>query len=162
MINIINEELYDINNNGLKIIQKLILEECPDYDFNRYRFENGDIVKTLDGAVICVEYSMLDCVKASPIKRSMKIREKKLQCVYYNDLPYYEKGKFNNSIVVRPINKIKWSIGDIIEMDNMTMLLEDEDKDRVQSFCAYVLESKNNYYIHTHISIDNPMRHYFI
>lgn len=149
-------------NLGQRIIQKLILEECPNYDFDRYRFQPGDILKMSDGAIICVEYSALDYVSAFPLLRSMRVREKCWQKIYYSDLPYYQKGSFT-SLDIIPINRLKWKVGDIVNMDKCDgkVLLTEEDDMRPQTFIGFVLECENNYYTHTGIYIENPMKDYF-
>ena len=44
----------------MDILRNLILNKYQDYDFDRYRFKSGDIVRTLDDAVICVRESALE------------------------------------------------------------------------------------------------------
>ncbi|WP_289751762.1 hypothetical protein [Bacteroides acidifaciens] len=90
----------------MDILRNLILNKYPDYDFDRYHFKSGDIVRTLDGAVICVRESALEYVDAFPIVRSMRIREKVWQRVPYTDLPYYKKGEFV-SLSIKPTTSVK-------------------------------------------------------
>lgn len=145
----------------MDILRKLILHECPDYDFDRYHFKSGDIVRTLDGAVICIKESALEYVEAFPVVRSMCIREKIWQRVPYTNLPYYRKGEFVN-LSVKPTTSIKWKVGDFVYLDyeEGLALLTEEHKDRYQAFYAYVLQCNNNYYLHTGIYIENPMKAY--
>lgn len=41
----------------LDILRKFILKEYPNYDFDRYHFDFGDIIECNDGSkVVCVFY----------------------------------------------------------------------------------------------------------
>lgn len=145
----------------MDVIRKLILNKYPDYDFDRYRFKSGDIVRTLDGALVCVRESALEYVDAFPIVRSMRIREKVWQRVPYTDLPFYTKGEFV-SLNIKPTTSVKWKVGDFVTLDyeDSLALLTEEHKDRHQAFYAYVLRCSNNYYLHTGIYVENPMKDY--
>lgn len=145
---------------AVNIIRNLILKSNPDYDFNRYRFKPGDIVRTLDGAVIVVEYSALDYIKAFPIKRSISCKIRQFQRVHYNNLPYYEKDNFEPICI--PITKsLCWKIGNIIvdEYGAKVLLFEEVEH---QCFYGFVLETDNDYYLHTRIYVQNPYKDYIL
>lgn len=144
----------------MNVIQKLIMNQCPDYDFSRYRFREGDMVETLDGALVIVEYSALEYVSAFPIRRSMTCRKKEFQRVSYSNLPYYKKGEFKHKSY--PIsNSIFWKLGDIVRDEpGYVVLLTKEDGD--QKFSGFVLEAENEYYLHTRIYIRNPYAAYVL
>lgn len=143
----------------MNIIERLIIKKCPNYDFNRYRFKSGDYVTTLCGAKIIVKESALEYVDAYVLNRSLKYREKGLQRVYYDDLPYFEESAFINKLP-KIQSRVNWKLYDIVhlELGNMTVLLTEEKGH--QQFYAYVLSSDNNYYLHTSIYIENPYKDY--
>lgn len=138
-----------------RVIRNLILEKCPDYEFDRYRFKPGDIVKTLDGAIVVVEYSSISYISAFPIVRSMKFRKKEVQRINYKDLPYYDKGEFVN-MSYKISKKVIWKVGDIVksEYDDTVLLISEEDKK--QQFVGFVLCTENSYYLHTKIILNSP------
>lgn len=143
----------------MNILEKLISKKCPGYDFNRYHFNKGDIVKLSCGAVIVVEYSCLEYVQAWIHKRSLTYRDFTSVRIFYNDLPYFEKGTFTNyNYSVQ--KRLKWRVGDIIldPKTGVTSFLYEET--RPQEFYAFVLKSDNKYYMHTHVFVPNPYREY--
>lgn len=144
----------------MNIIWKLITKECPDYDFTRYRFNAGDLVTTLDGAVVVVDYSALKYVNGWVIRRGLKYRQLGEQHVLYDDLTYYKKGEFVSQPYPLSVS-LKWKLYDFVKLDDYVLLLI-EEKDRKQSFYAYVLESENGYYKNTRIYIENPYRDYIV
>lgn len=139
----------------MNIIQKAILAEYPDYDFNRYRFKAGDYVTTLDGAEVIVEYSALDYIQGYVIKRSLKYREKGSARIYYTDLPYYTE--FMNK-EYKVSKSLKWEIFNIVRDGNTVVLLTKEVGH--QKFHGFVLETDNSYYLHTGIYLENPYAGY--
>lgn len=141
------------------IIRKVILAKCPDYDFDRYRFRYGDFVQTEDGAKLMVVESCLTYVKAFVLKRSLTIRVLGESKIFYENLPYYNKGNFKS--VKYTINKsLLWKSGDVVQ-DNDFILLLCEDLGN-QSFYAYVLETPYDYYKESKIYVVNPYRDYVI
>lgn len=146
----------------MNVIQKLILRDHPDYDFEQYHFQAGDVVRSLDGGVFIVDYSACDCVEAFPLKRTMKYRNKEWQKVYYKDLPYYRKGDFvNTPYVIKNERVIKWDVGDIVKNErNDVMLLFDSCG--FQEFYGYVLDTSNTYYLHTRVYLRNPYRDFLL
>ena len=145
----------------LNIIDKLILQKYPDYDFDRYRYKAGDYVESICGAKMIVEYSAIEYVSAFVIRRSLQYRKYGQQRVYYKDLPYYAKGEFINGLP--KVNEtLYWNVYDIVylEESNMRVLLTQEVKH--QCFYGFVLETENNYYKHTSIYLENPYKQYII
>lgn len=141
------------------VIRKLILQDCPDYDFDRHRFKSGDLVKLDCGAVIVVTESGLDHVRCYVYKRSLRYRECGEIKVDYTDLPYYPKGSFTS----HPYSiqkKLKWSVGDIVTDPTYGTVGYLYEEVRPQEFYMYVLESDNDYYKHTRVYIPNPYREY--
>lgn len=145
----------------MDVIRKLILNKCPNYDFDRHRFESGDYVTTLCGAKIIVKNSALDYVDAYVLVRSLKFRERGLQRIYYDDLPYFAKSTFINKLP-KTQSSLNWKIYDIVHLEfgNMTVLLTEEKGH--QQFYAFVLSSDNNYYLHTSIYVENPYKEYIM
>lgn len=144
----------------MNMIQKLILKEHPNYDFTRYRYQAGDIVRTLDGALVVVEYSAIDYVSAFPVIRSLKYRNREFQRIPYSDLPYYKCGEFCAE-QIKPKRKLKWSVGDIVENTNGDVVLLTKET-HSQGFHGYVLQSEQGFYLHTGIYIQNPYRDYVV
>lgn len=141
------------------IIRKMILTECPVYDFDRYRFNSGDIVRLDCGAVIVVDESCLNYVRCYVHKRSLKYREFGEVKVNYTDLPYYPKGSFvSHSYTIQ--KKLKWSVGDIVTDPTYGTVGYLYKEVGFQEFYMYVLATDNNYYLHTRVYIQNPYRGY--
>lgn len=141
------------------IIRKLIRSECPDYDFDRYRFKSGDVVRLDCGAVIVVAESCLDYVRCYVHRRSLKYREFGEAKVDYTDLPYYPKETF----VSHPYTtqkKLKWSVGDIVTDHAYATVGCLYKEVGPQEFYMYVLSTDNSYYLHTGVYIQNPYREY--
>ena len=143
----------------MNTLRKLILKKHPDYDFDRYSFQPGDCVETLDGAIAIIEYSAIDWVNAFIIKRSMKFRQKGEQRINLNDLPNLRYGEFISKDL-EPSKSIFWKENTIVyvEHDNLLALLLKEV--HFQGFHAFVLNCDNNYYLHTRIYLDNPYKDY--
>lgn len=49
----------------MNVLQRLILRDHPDYDFEQYHFRAGDMVKSLDG-----DYSLWIILHASMLRHS--------------------------------------------------------------------------------------------
>lgn len=141
------------------LIEKLILKKHPNYDFERYRFKAGDIVETLDGATIVVRYSACEYVEAYVIRKSLKYREKGLQNIKYDGLPYYKKGTFTNKLP-KITRRLEWKVYDFVHLDNGNITVLLSDKVGHQAFYGYVLSSENNYYLHTNIYLENHFKDY--
>lgn len=141
------------------IIRKLILRDCPNYDFDRHRFSSGDVVKLDCGAVIIVDESALTYIKGYVYKRSLKHREFGEVKISYDELPCYPKGEFK-SYPYTVQKKLKWSVGDIVSDPNYGTVGYLYEEVRPQEFYMYVLETNNNYYLHTRVYIANPYRGY--
>lgn len=141
------------------VIRKMILAECPDYDFNRYRFKSGDVVKLDDNAVIIVKESCLTYVTAYVHKRSFKYHMYGEVRIPYTELPYFAKGKFQ-PYTYSIQKKLQWKVGDIVEdptYDMIGYLLSEQGHQR---FYMYVLETDYPYYLHTGVYIENPYAEY--
>lgn len=140
-------------------IRKLILQDHPDYDFNRYRFQPGDYITTQSGSRVLVEYSALDYISGYVLSRSLVYRSLGQSRIQYTDLPYFNKEEFVNR---RPtINKtLKWNLFDFVHLDDGDMLVLLTECVGHQEFIAFVLQSENSYYLHTHIYVRNPYRDY--
>lgn len=145
----------------MNVLQRLILRDHPDYDFEQYHFRAGDMVKSLDGGLFIVDYSACEYVEAFPLVRTLTYRKKEFQRVYYTDLPYYRKGEFVNSeYPIKDERIVKWEVGDIVcgEYGIVALLFQECG---TQEFYGYVLDSDNSYYLHTRIYLPNPNRYYF-
>lgn len=138
-------------------MKKLILSECPDYDFEQYRFTAGDCVKTKDNAIIVVDCSALKYVTAYVIRRGFKYNSIGETQVLYEDLPYYKKGKFT-SLPYKLGTSLKWQVGEIRKVDDMLVVLYAESGH--QGFYAFVLETANKYYLHTRVYVQNQYKDY--
>ena len=143
----------------MNLIEKYIKKKYPNYDFNRYSFQAGDCVETLDGALVIIEYSAIEYVNAFVIKRSMKFRERGEQRIYLSDLPNIRKGEFVNKDI-KVSESIFWKPYMIVHLErgDMTVLLLEEVKH--QGFYAYVLSSENSYYLNTRVYVENPWKEY--
>lgn len=113
----------------MNIIQKLILKGNPDYDFDRYRFDIGDIVNnTRNYSIVLVIESALDYLEAIVIKRGFGVNKGEVLRVNYDDLEYFSKGEY-----IKPEysyqHKLRYEAGDII-------------KDNGVSFCVISRENK--------------------
>ncbi len=140
---------------SVDIIHELVLKKYPDYDFERHTFVDGDLVSTLDGAVIIVRCSALAYVDGYVYKPSFKYHNKGEVRVPYSDLPYYKQGEFK-SLGYNPIKSLKWRVGDIVKnptYGTVGYLFKECDHQR---FYMYVLETDNDYYMHTGVYIENP------
>lgn len=132
---------------------KFILSKYPNADLDRYRFKEGDIFKVGDAVLLCL-YSAVEYVNCYVIKRSLQYREPGVETrVYYEDIP-------REPVFVKPkLRKSgKWKVGDIVETDGMLIYLYKEE--HPQYFYAWVIESENNYYLHTGIALPSPLYYY--
>lgn len=146
---------------ALDILRKLILKEYPNYDFDRYHFDFGDIIECNDGSKVVCEYSTCEYIKAFVIRRGFKNRKIGYSNIYYEDLPYYSKKEGFTSLGANVSTFLKWTVGELRRVDgNMLVLLTEETG--FQDFYALVLDSKNTYYLKTHIAIRNPYVDYII
>lgn len=145
----------------MDLIRKAILQKCPDYDFDRYRFKSGDVVKLDCGAVIVVRQSYLKSVWAYVHKRSLHYRNLGSADIPYDDLPYYKKGEFRHAPY--KLNKtLKWQVGDIVEDPTYGTVGYLYEETEHQCFYMYVMECDNSYYTNTGIYIQNPYGGYVI
>lgn len=141
------------------LMNKLILSECPDYDFERQHFVSGDIVKTLDGAVIIVTSSALEYITGYVYRRSLRYTKHCEVSVPYSELPYYKAGEFK-SVEYKCQKKIRWSVGDIVQDPTYGAIGYLYEQVGHQQFYMYVLETDNPYYLHTGVYIESPYSGY--
>ena len=142
------------------ILENALKKKYPEYDPNRYRFKRGDVVKTLDGAVVVITSEGILDVRGYVHKQSVKYRIGSEVTVPYSDLPKLPKDGFTP--YQYKLNKsLKWKTGDIVEDINGTIAYLYGECDH-QCFYGYVLESDMNHYIHTGIYLENPYRDYVL
>lgn len=134
--------------------RKVILAKYPDADFDRYRFQSGDIFKVGDAILLCKESLIMDVV-CYVIKRSLLYRELGTEIkVPYKELP-------KEPIMVTPTicKRNKWKTGDVVQTeDNMTVYLYKEEHPHY--FYGWVIQSENEYYLHTGIALPSPIYYY--
>lgn len=132
-----------------------ILSKYPDYDFNRYSFKFGDVLRTNNGALIFVIGSAIEYVDAFVLKSSFGIKKNQKVKIYYSELPYHKKNMFTSEKLC--VSKsIKWSVGDVvIDPRYGTKILLTEERDH-GGFYGLVLESENKFYIETSVYVTNP------
>lgn len=140
------------------ILHKLILQRCPNYDFDQYRYRFGDIVETLDGAKIFVVESALDYVEAFILKSSFTLRRYTECRVPYSNLPKYGQDEFVNEQL--PVsNSLNWKVGNVvIDPQFNTKLLLTKSLDN--GFTALVLESPVPPNRGCSVFVMNPYRDY--
>lgn len=140
------------------ILHKLILQRCPKYDFDQYRYRFGDIVETLDGAKIFVVESALDYVDAFILKSSFTLHRYTTCRVPYSNLPKYGKDEFVNEQL--PVsNSLNWKVGNVvIDPQFNTKLLLTKSLDN--GFTALVLESSVQPNYGCSVFVINPYRDY--
>ena len=143
------------------IIHKLILNKCPNYDFNQYHFKFGDVVDTLNGARIFVIEGSLDYVEAFILKSSFSLRRYTQCLVSYKNLPRYSQGEFTS--IELPVTKsLRWKVGDVVidpQFNNKLLLIKEGDRN---SFTAVILESANPQHVGYRVCVINPYRDYLL
>lgn len=143
------------------ILRKLILKKHPNFDFNRYRYSPGDLIKLDDGAIVVVKEGALDYVDAYVYRRSVKYRFYSLVRILYEELPYYANGEFITE-AYRLNKTLKWSVGDIVQDPSYGTIGYLFEEVGHQRFYMFVLEADNPYYVHTGIYLENPYKDYII
>lgn len=127
---------------------------------DRYRFQSGDYVTTLDGAKIFVRDSYGAYVDAYVVKRSLVYQHRGLCKVSYKDLPYYKQGEFVNNYPKERVSAF-WVPYTLVRFDSGNVLLLLLDEVEHQTFFAYVLKSSSLAYVkNTTVRIVNPFKCY--
>lgn len=143
------------------ILRKLILKKYPNFDFNRYRYNPGDLIRLDDGAVVVVKEGALEYVDAYVYRHSLKYRYYNLVRIQYEELPYYVKGEFTTEVY--KLNKtLKWRVGNIVQDPTYGAIGYLFEEVGQQRFYMFVLEADNPYYVHTGIYLENPYKDYVV
>lgn len=136
-----------------------ILNRYPDYDFERYRFEYGDIVKTSSNAVLFVIQSSLDEVEAFVIHSGFGYKKSSVVSISYHDLPYFKNGEFVKEDP-QIFKSLKWEVGKFVIDPNNGYVFLLKERVNEKAFYAYVVKCENSFYDGTIVYLQDPYYDY--
>ena len=123
----------------MDLISKLILRDYPDYDFTRYRFKFGDIIKFRESYLLALESSLTAC-KFLSLSKGFGFNKMQEVSFPYDELPYYKKGEFE-SIKYRV--KCSYEVGTFANTKEGDVLITEVTENHVIGLC---LNPKSDYY----------------
>lgn len=123
----------------MDLIRKLILRDYPNYDFTRYRFRFGDIIKFRESYLFALESSLTEC-KFLPLSKGFGFDKMQEVKISYTELPYYKKGEFE-SIKYRV--KCSYEIGTFATTKEGDVLITEVTENHVIGLC---INPESDYY----------------